>query len=358
MESDGDENNITAECVLKVHCFVGGVRSVQRIPLVTARRNLRHPEYKIEWTDMTVAQIKLLKWTPMEFVNWLCDCDIYLIIAHIHQGLLDTLQWNVVELKDCLEFLVYRNGFPKGKQLFCPVFLQDKYAYISAVPEICNPTLRVQFLDPDEDAVSTVDCGSRNDDLLSPVDRIAEILSFTHQHNEGEGWVVKAPYTTNCDFIRYCRTVPAVILAVATAQRRFEDLMPYVMIQPRMTNRREEKVVLVNGKPFYIADKAMNRGTGLLFASQDQLFEFAVDAVRLLKQRDPAFQSKGLVRVDIFCNAEGKLLVNEFESLEAVYYKKSSVLESRVTATLVLFWQNVLAKCILATTLERSISRS
>lgn len=179
--------------------------------------------------------------------------------------------------------------------------------------------------------------------------------SFTTKHNEGEGWVVKSPYTTNCDFIKYCKTVRAVINAVSLALHLYAEQMPYVMVQPRMTNRCEEKVVLVNCKPFYIADKSMNPGSGFSFASQDQLFEFAIDAVRLLKLREPAFQSKGLVRVDVFCNAEGKLLVNEFESLEAVYYKRPLELENQVTSALALFWHKVLVKCILAATLERSL---
>ena len=46
---------------------------------------------------------------------------------------------------------------------------------------------------------------------------------------------------------------------------------------------------------------------------------FAKNAVQELKIRVPECICDGLVRVDIFTNANGNLVVNEFESLEAEY---------------------------------------
>lgn len=123
--------------------------------------------------------------------------------------------------------------------------------------------------------------------------------------------------------------------------------MTYVMLQPKMANRREEKVIVINGTAVHIADKAMNPcGGGFKYAEPKQLFEFAEESVRLLKSRVPSFLCDGLIRVDIFCNAMGKLMVNEFESLEATHYIPNHTNECRVVRALANYWIKVLNKCV------------
>jgi len=342
--------------VLRVRCFVGGENSTQQEPLLLARTHLLNvPEYALDWTNMNVDLVKAQQWRPRDLIDWLSDCDFYLIIAHIHQGLLDTLGWNVEELKECLEFLYYKNGFPSRDELFCPVFLQDKYSYISTMKDFCNPTLKIDLSLTSEDGIdrAKVMC-----DVDVHRERYSQIIRFMKDHSEGEGWVVKAPFTTNCDFIKFCQTYDQILRALRAAEARFGDQIPYVMVQPTMFNRREEKVVLVNGKAFHVASQSMNKKSPHChkFAmTNEELFEFAEEAVKTFKTRDPSFIMEGLVRVDIFCTRSGKLVVNEFESLEAAYFKTFDA-EVRVKVALSRYWEDILRNCILQCILDRAIS--
>ena len=59
----------------------------------------------------------------------------------------------------------------------------------------------------------------------------------------------------------------------------------------------------------------------------------------MLKERCPALISDGLLRVDIFKNKNGSYVVNEFESLEAVYYsRKEHYSEIKIDEFLVTYW--------------------
>ncbi len=128
---------------ITVHVFVGGDESVQRQPFFNARANLKIPRYNLIFEEYKVSMIKNNKWTPEQLVEWLTRCDIHMIIGHLHQNIFDVLSWNVDHLKAQLEYLYWHNGFPAREQLFCPVFLQDKFAYLRAVSDFCNPTLSI-----------------------------------------------------------------------------------------------------------------------------------------------------------------------------------------------------------------------
>lgn len=143
-----------------------------------------------------------------------------------------------------------------------------------------------------------------------------------------------------------CASPSQVLSRCDNAKQRFDEVMSYVMLQPCMKNKNEDKVVLVGLKPFYIADKNINPRRGHRTADVDELFEFAVRAAKLLKQRNPNFLSDGLVRVDIFRNSNGHLVVNEIESLEANYSKQPLELEMQVTVALAAYWENILHRCV------------
>jgi len=323
---------------LRVHCFTGGKNGVQHGPLLSARKCFRLAGYYFEWFFMDIDQVKMRGWKPADLVGWLNDGDIYIIASHLHQGLVDTLFWNMHDLAVQLRILYNRVGFPSREQLFCPVFLQDKFAYIEAVPELCNPTLKIDFRGPEPMPKE------RRKEFAAF--RKAAIQSFMDAHNECNGWVVKSPYTTNCDFRQFCRSFGCIWKSVIRAEVRFKRQMSYVMLQPMMINRREDKVVVFNGKASHIADKSINPcGGGHKFAEPDQLFEFAEEAVKLLKERVPSFLCDGLVRVDIFCDAESKLVVNEFESLEATHYSANHTVECIVSQVLTNYWLSILNRC-------------
>jgi hypothetical protein len=48
-------------------------------------------------------------------------------------------------------------------------------------------------------------------------------------------------------------------------------------------------------------------------------YSFAEESLRQLKAKRPGTITNGLVRVDIMLSDNGNMVVNEFESLEAVY---------------------------------------
>jgi hypothetical protein len=86
--------------------------------------------------------------TAGELFRWIWEADFYFIIGHIHQGL---KHMDVEVLWDKISMLASHIGFPAGLNLRCPVFIQDKFVYISACHEITIPTLKVVFDEYDDD---------------------------------------------------------------------------------------------------------------------------------------------------------------------------------------------------------------
>ena len=129
---------------IKVRVFVGAVTSVQRIPLLRARQAVLS-SVAIDWQECSVARVKELEWRPRDLIQWLQEADIYLIISHIHQGILEKLQWDIMDLRESLQLLYDNIGYPHRNNLFCPVFLQDKFSYITSIRELCNPTVKISF---------------------------------------------------------------------------------------------------------------------------------------------------------------------------------------------------------------------
>jgi hypothetical protein len=115
------------------------------------------------------------------------------------------------------------------------------------------------------------------------------------------------------------------------------DIVPYALIQPRLRNRIEYKVVLNNGVALF----CWKRGSvGKSFSSSphDQLFKFAEEALKLLKRNCPATIHDGLIRVDVMIADDGRPIVNEFESFEACYFTTKSELEAQVYTFLEHYW--------------------
>lgn len=126
---------------LQVRIFMGGKNSMQVTPFMAAVADQNYDINKITFTYVSVREVKRFGWTPEEFVEWLLGSHVHFILSHVHQGL-ERLQWNMSELLEQLKRLKDHNGFPNGNQLECPIFTQDKFEYIKAVPIITNETLR------------------------------------------------------------------------------------------------------------------------------------------------------------------------------------------------------------------------
>ena len=91
------------------------------------------------------------------------------------------------------------------------------------------------------------------------------------------------------------------------------------MLQGTLNNRMEYKIVCFNGKAIYVGTSGRRGSNRKAYSTQPytDVIVFAQNALDLLKARCPYAIIGQLFRVDIFCTSNGKLVVNEFESLEA-----------------------------------------
>lgn len=311
--------------------FYGGCASVQSIPFIAAAEEIRalsHTDVYIETID--ICQLKDLGWSALHLVNWLLGSDVHFILSHVHQGKskegINQMGWNVHHLEEQLWRLSGHTGFPSGENLKCPIFLQDKLRYIRAIPLYTNPTLRVIL--------------NKRGQFVSSSDKIAHFMAKT---NSEQGWVVKMPYTTNCEYMKICRDLAEVIDALKAACSIYFGRVDYAMIQPCMRNRREYKIVMFNKKPQYIAGISQHPASSRAFigakdGSNYWIFKFAENAVSELEKCCPEAITDGLLRVDIFQTVENKFVVNEFESLEANISCKSMNKQLLTTDLMRQYW--------------------
>jgi hypothetical protein len=268
---------------------------------------------------MGVKEVREERFSESDLVAWLRSADAHVILSHVHQG---NNHWNAQLVEAELRTQLSEHlGWPSGQQLQCPVFLQDKYSYLSQCPEISIPTLQVSF----------------------DGDMIPEILQFTELHSEGNGWIVKLPFCTNGEGMAFCKTEGDIIDAIERRKQEFGHRFSYALLQPCLKNRKEYKVVLLNRRALFVADISQRTRLGTNFSAppHDALKELAERACQLLETRCAGAITEPILRVDIMETLNG-LVVNEFESLEACYYsKKFEENELCVRDKLRLFWSTI-----------------
>ena len=54
-----------------------------------------------------------LNLTEIQFVDWLLDSDIHLVLSHMHQGF-DSLCWDMEVLSEQYKRFQFHEGFPNG----------------------------------------------------------------------------------------------------------------------------------------------------------------------------------------------------------------------------------------------------
>jgi hypothetical protein len=164
--------------------------------------------------------------------------------------------------------------------------------------------------------------------------------------------VIKAPFVTNRQHYHgYPKNVEAAIVHVARAvndlfHSKFSKCyeISYLILQERVTSNGEVKVVFC-GKTFsHIAGGRYDKKSFSSITTQE-LILFASDALESLD--DGQFILDGLVRVDLMCNNEGKLVVNELESLDADYDSLQMEDTSRANAFLDQYWEQKIYDCLL-----------
>lgn len=148
------------------------------------------------------------------------------------------------------------------------------------------------------------------------------LYRFLLQNDEGDGWVVKLPYTTNGQFVEYCSSEDDIFAALSMACANFGQRISYAMLQPCMKNKKEYKVVYYKYGAKYVATIKQKHTNERAFSTHPHefLFTFANNAVMALSIANSCFLEDGVLRIDIFQTASNRLVVNEFESLEACIY--------------------------------------
>jgi len=222
---------------------------------------------------MTTKFIYDCEWSPKDLVDWLLNSAVHFILTHVHQGVRAFLMWNMCDLQYQLQRLSTHSGFPNGNKLNCPVFLQDKYNYLNKLPfEKVNDTLQV-FL---------------TEDIFYYTENNIEFVEYLKmsllENNDGSGWVIKAPYTTNSHYIRFAKSVEDVVKIINKANIQLYETIPYIMIQPCMNNRKEYKVVCFNEKVQFLAHNPKSvHGISFSSSPHKELFEFAHLSLQDLK---------------------------------------------------------------------------
>jgi hypothetical protein len=145
------------------------------------------------------------------------------------------------------------------------------------------------------------------------------------KYDYGAGVLLKLPFTTNQRY-KTCKTPDKCysrLIIIVVIFETYAGVIPYCMLQPTLENRMEYTVVCFNGTPLYIANVGGcgNVGKGRLpFSNAISLKLFAANAITILSNHCPHALLSGLVRVDLMYNEHlNKIVINEFESLEAMY---------------------------------------
>ena len=113
--------------------------------ILQLKKSHKHIYDKLDVKYLTQKVVRKEQMTPEQVSNWLLESDIHIILSHVHQGILEPryYDWTPRVIEEYFFRLHQHRGFPTGIQLKCPIFLQDKFKYLSACTDICLPTLKV-----------------------------------------------------------------------------------------------------------------------------------------------------------------------------------------------------------------------
>ena len=141
-------------------------------------------------------------------------------------------------------------------------------------------------------------------------------IRFIKDNDEGCGWIVKTPFSTNSHNKQWAKTLPDLMSRIKSQYDKLSESIPYTMVQATMKNKKEYKVVLFNRMARYVCI-LKSQGTSFSQKPHTRVMNFAMEALQEFASACPNALVDSLMRVDIFQTNAGKLVVNEFESLEA-----------------------------------------
>jgi len=144
--------------------------------------------------------------------------------------------------------------------------------------------------------------------------------------------------------MHHCKTLEMVISTIESYPVTASGI-PYCMVQPRLENTKEYKIVFIGETFSHTIPNA--KGTGEGFCEEPILRAFAEAALVSIKSSCAETITDGLFRVDIMKRANGNLVVNEFESLEAIAYSKMHHShEQLIVSFLENYWTDIIVKII------------
>jgi hypothetical protein len=150
---------------------------------------------------------------------------------------------------------------------------------------------------------------------------------------------------SNTDAIlNHIRTVVGKIDGVSKQPSCYE--IPYMMLQRRLIDHSEVKLVFLD-KEYSHSVRSNTTCMSFKGTTQEELVTFGNSVFEILKMHEHRFIFDGLFRIDVFKTEDGKLVVNELESLEAEYFG-SDVEEARVAEFLKSYWEKKIYDCISA----------
>ena len=170
---------------------------------------------------------------------------------------------------------------------------------------------------------------------------------FLIHNNEGHGWVLKTPFSTNRRHISWPKSYEEVMECLVAKGNLLYGHIPYIMLQACMANKKEYKIVVLNKVARYVAYNHCRQGKAYSFYPHEDILNFATHAVELLSLNCPFLIVDCLIRVDIFKNKHGNYVVNEFESLDANCWSSRENNDAFITARFCsIFWRTELLKYI------------
>ena len=156
--------------------------------------------------------------------------------------------------------------------------------------------------------------------------------------------MLKTAFTTNCENLSFEKSVESITTRLRNLCNQHAARLPYAMLQPRMANMREHKIVVLNGKALYDCAGGCKKKGKQFSVDMRSIHLFAESAVIRAKRALPCLIDDFLLRVDIFQNIAGDLIVNEFESLDADIFAPSKALfeKGEIPASTFMrsFWEN------------------
>lgn len=177
------------------------------------------------------------------------------------------------------------------------------------------------------------------------------------------GYIWKTPYTThstNGNGRRFCTTIEEVFRFYRKFCDELYGHLPYIFLQARIANNHEYKVCqLIYDvpeasssilpaeflEPFEVHVEQQGSNTRRT-ATDDEVIAFAKRAIKAYQEK--IGPTGPILRVDIFKTQSGRLVVNEFESLEAVVSPtgRQQGKDSRIKTYLQAYWRSVMQLCI------------